>query len=48
MNRLQNIQIEIWKYKVLGNTKYNQDKLVLAVFFLLICANIALNYIKQT
>ena len=34
--------------KLLGNTKHNQVKLVLAVFFLLICANIALNYIKQT
>ena len=32
MNRLQNIQIEIWKYKALGNTKHNQVKLVLAVF----------------
>ena len=34
--------------KLLGNTKQNQVKLVLAVLFLLICTNIALNYIKQT
>ena len=34
--------------KLLGYTKHNQVKLVLAVFFVLICANIALNYIKQT
>ena len=33
--------------KLLGNTKHNKVKLVLAVFFLLICTNIALNYIKQ-
>ena len=32
MNRLQNIGIEIWKYKVLGNIKLTQVKLVLAVF----------------
>ena len=34
--------------KLLGNTKHNLVKLVLAVFFLLICANIPLNCIKQT
>ena len=34
--------------KLLGNTKHKQVKLVLAVFFVLICANITLNYIKQT
>ena len=34
--------------KLLGNTKHNQVKLALAVFFLLICAGIALNYIKPT
>ena len=34
--------------KLLGNTKHNQVKLVLEVFFLLIFASIALNYIKQT
>ena len=33
--------------KLLGNTKHNQVKLVVAVFFLLLCSNIALNYIKQ-
>ena len=34
--------------KLLGNTKHNQVKLVLAVFVSAICTNIALNYIKQT
>ena len=32
MNRLQNIRIEMWKYKAVGNAKHNQVKLVLAVF----------------
>ena len=36
MNRVQNIRIEIWKIlkyaKLLGNTKYDQVALVLAVF----------------
>ena len=36
MNRVQNIRIEIWKIlkyaKLLGNTKYEQVTLVLAVF----------------
>ena len=32
MNRLQNIRIEMWKYKAVGNAKQNQVKLVLAVF----------------
>ena len=32
MNRLQNTRIEIWKTKLLENAKYNQVKLVFAVF----------------
>ena len=48
MNRLQIFELNYGNTKLLGNTKHNQVKLVLAAFFLLICANIALNYIKQT
>ena len=50
-NKLTDYKIFEFKYgntKLLGNTKHNQVKLVLSGFFLLICANIALNYIKQT
>ena len=32
MNRLQNIRIEIWKYKAVRKYKTNQVKLVPAVF----------------
>ena len=31
MNTEQNIRIEMWNRKLLGNTKYNLVKLVLAV-----------------
>ena len=31
LNRLKYIQIEIWKEKLLGNTKHNKAKLVLPV-----------------
>ena len=50
-NKGTDYKIFEWKHgnaKLLGNTKKNQVKLVLAVFFQLICANIASNYIKQT
>ena len=32
LNRLKYIQIEIWKEKLLGNTKHNKEMLVLPVF----------------
>ena len=41
-------ELKYGKTKLLGNTKHNQVKLVLADSFLLICTNIASNYIKQT
>ena len=49
MSRLQKIfKLKYGNTKLLGNTKNNQVKLVLAVFFLRICANIESNYIKKT
>ena len=48
MNRLQIFELNYGNTKLLGNTKHKQVKLVFAVYFLLICVNIALNYIKQT
>ena len=41
MNRVQNIRTEICKQK------YNQVRLVLAVFVVLVCIKLALNYVKQ-
>ena len=42
------VELKHGNAKLLGNTKNNQVKLVLAVFFLRICANIESNYIKKT
>ena len=48
MCRLQNIRMEIWKCKAVRKYKTRPSKVSTCSFFLLICANIALNYIKQT
>ena len=42
------LELKYGNTKLLGNTKHNQVKLVLAVFVSAICTNIALNYIKQS
>ena len=48
MSKLQNIRIEIWKYKVVRKYKIKAGKVSTCSFCLLICTNIALNYINQT
>ena len=51
MNRVQSTRNEIWKIlkyaKLLENTKYDQVKLVLAVFAYALLMQVSINYIKQ-
>ena len=41
------LELKYGNTKLLGNKKYNQVKLLFAVLLLLLCAKLALNYIKQ-
>ena len=41
------LKLKYGNTKLLGNTKYNQVKLVLQFLCLLFCTKLALNYIKQ-
>ena len=47
MNGVQNIQLKYGNTKLLGNTKCNQVKLVLAVFTFVFCTKLAIIYIEQ-
>ena len=50
-NKLTDYKIFELKYgnkKLLGNTKHNQEKLVLAVFVSTYSTNVTLSYFKQT
>ena len=47
-NEQKIFELKYGNTKLLGNTKHNQVMLYLQFLFLLICTNIALNYIKQT